>query len=104
MCSRWVCGALVIAAVTVALSVRADEDEMQAARLRAQGAILPLGDLLARAQVLRPGRLIDVRLHYEKEHSAYVYELMMLDPNGMVWEVEFDATSGALVELEQEDD
>jgi uncharacterized membrane protein YkoI len=74
-----------------------------ARRLRAQGVILPLEDLLRRAQSLRPGSMIDARLHHEREHDTYVYEIRMLDRNGVLWEVEFDASSGEMLEVEPED-
>lgn len=74
-----------------------------ARRLRAEGVIRPLEDLLSRAQSLRPGTLIDARLHREREHDTYVYEIHMLDGSGVLWEVEFDARSGEMLELELED-
>ena len=82
----------------------ASSDEAELARqLRLQGVILPLEDLLRRAQALRPGSLIDARLHHEREHDTYVYEIRMLDRNGVLWEVEFDASSGEMLEVEPED-
>jgi uncharacterized membrane protein YkoI len=71
-----------------------------ARRLLAEGAILPLPEILARAQGLRPGTLIDAGLHFEREHDAYVYEIHMLAPDGSLWEVELDAGTGELVELD----
>jgi len=67
------------------------------------GRILPLEQLLMRARRLRSGVLVAVELEYEAEHRAYVYEIELLDPAGRVWEVELDAASGDLIELERED-
>jgi uncharacterized membrane protein YkoI len=84
--------------------LRASGDDAELARqLQLQCVILPLEDLLRRAQSLRPGTLIDARLHREREHDTYVYEIHMLDGNGVLWEVEFDARSGEVLELELED-
>ncbi|KKM61437.1 hypothetical protein LCGC14_1531770, partial [marine sediment metagenome] len=40
----------------------------------------------------------------EKEDGLYVYELEIVDYSGEVWELELDAKTGELVELENEDD
>jgi uncharacterized membrane protein YkoI len=82
----------------------ADADAALARRLLKEGAILPLETFVDRARVLRAGTLIDADLRYETEHRAYVYEIHMLDADGAVWEVEFDAASGELLEHEGADD
>lgn len=81
-----------------------DSDAALARRLLAAGEILPLETFVERARGLRPGTLIDADLRYEKEHGGHVYEIHMLAPDGTVWEVEFDAASGELLEMEGADD
>jgi uncharacterized membrane protein YkoI len=39
----------------------------------------------------------------EEKGGELVYEVEILDDNGEVWEMKFDARSGALLEEEQED-
>lgn len=101
MCLRRMLMAMVLAigAAGLSMTAAAEEDQVDAAQLLAQGAVLPLDRFIDRARTLRPGRLIDAHLRYEETHRAYVYELEILDPSGVVWEVEFDAASGALLEL-----
>lgn len=69
-----------------------------ARRLLSEGKILPLEDIIGRARNLRDGSLIDAELSFEDDHAAYVYELHMLDAAGAVWELEFNADTGELIE------
>ena len=46
----------------------------------------------------RYGRLLDAQLAFE--HDRYVYELKVLTEGGTVLEVEYDAGTGALLEVE----
>ena len=39
----------------------------------------------------------------EQKRGGYIYEVEMLDDNGEVWELKFDAASGELLEQELED-
>jgi len=82
----------------------ADDDVELARRLREQGRILPLEQLLSRAQELRAGIPVEVELHTEGERHAFVYEIEMLDRNGDVWSIVFDAETGALVHLDADED
>jgi uncharacterized membrane protein YkoI len=82
----------------------ADDDVDLARRLREQGRILPLEQLLTRAQALRPGIPVEVELHAEDDRNAYVYEIEMLDRNGDVWSITFDAETGELVHLDADED
>jgi uncharacterized membrane protein YkoI len=80
-----------------------DDDARLARRLLADGAILPLSHFIDYARSLRAGVLIDAELHFETEHQAYVYEMHMLDAAGTVWEMEFDAATGRMLENEHAD-
>jgi uncharacterized membrane protein YkoI len=91
---------MVLYSPTTMCAAPGDDEAELARRLRAEGAILPLDHFVRRAQALRPGGLIDARLHFEREHDTYVYEIYMLDQSGDLWEVEFDASGGDLIELE----
>ena len=59
-----------------------------------QGKILPLSEILEKARTHFKGRLLEVELEDEKEHGGLVYELEILDENGKVWELVFNAVTG----------
>ena len=69
--------------------------------LRQQGDILALGDILERARRYRRGRVLDTQL--ERAHDRYVYVVQMVGDGGQVWDMKFDASSGELLEDQQED-
>ena len=77
-----------------------DHDHDQARRLREAGDILPLETILQRAQARHPGRVLEVEL--ESEHGSHVYEIEILDAQGVVQELYFDAHSGELLKTETE--
>lgn len=78
----------------------ADVDHREAQRLRESGQILPLETIIQRARALHPGKLLDIEL--EREDGRYVYELELVDERGMVWELEYDAATGTLLERKRE--
>ena len=84
--------------------VQADSDADRARQLVQEGAILPLEEILPLVRAAKPGTLIELELHYEREHDAHVYEMEVLDADGRLWEVEFNATTGELIEVEPDDD
>lgn len=77
------------------------DDAAMARRLRAAGEVLSLEQVALGARTLHPGTMIDAALTYETQHGGYVYEILMLDRGGGVWELEFDARTGALIEQER---
>jgi len=79
------------------------QDAALARRLMAAGRIVPLARVVDAARALRPGTLVGALLHRERHHHGYVYEVQILDAAGVVWELEFDAGSGQLIENERED-
>jgi uncharacterized membrane protein YkoI len=82
-----------------------DDDEIhehEAVRgMAEQGDILSLEQILQNARQHRTGRVLETEL--EEKRGELVYEVEILDDNGEVWEMKFDARSGALLEEEQED-
>ena len=78
-----------------------DLDHDDAREMVQSGAILPLEDLLAQVKKTYPGKILEVDL--ERKHDRLVYELEVLDVDGRVWELRFDAASGDLLKKEQED-
>lgn len=94
----WIGASLFVLAAFV--EVRGGElDRMR--ELYAEGTILSLGDLSAKARRIHPGTLVDARVRFEAQHDAYVYEVYILDARGLIWEVEFDAMTGELIERER---
>jgi uncharacterized membrane protein YkoI len=79
---------------------RADDDPREAQRLLQSGQILPLEGILQHAKGVRPGKLLDVEL--ERDDGRYVYELELLDDQGTVWKLKYDAATGALLEHERD--
>jgi uncharacterized membrane protein YkoI len=99
---RILCACLALwSAVAPYGALRAEEDYREAQRLRQSGKILPLETIVQRAKAVRPGKLIDIEL--EREDGRYVYELELLDERGVIWELKYDAATGALLEQEREE-
>ena len=76
-------------------------DQEQARHLVESGEILPLARILQLQRAHLQGRLLDLEL--EREHGRLVYELELLGSDGVVRELEIDASSGALIRQEVED-
>lgn len=79
----------------------ADIDHQRARALQQQGHILPLEQIIDKALGIKSGRVIETEL--DEENGRLVYELEILDDRGWVWEMEFDAKTGELRELELDD-
>mgnify|MGYP001827751128 CR=1 FL=1 len=75
-------------------------DHEAAYELAREGRILPLEQILERQRRDRPGRILEVEL--EREDGRLVYELELLDADGQVWELYYDAVSGQLLQTERE--
>ncbi len=81
-----------------AMADKEDEiDYLEARRLMEKGVILPLQTILEKVQ----GRVVEVELEHERDR--YLYEIEVLNDNGIVIELEFDATTGELIKTEIED-
>ncbi|MBU0500201.1 MAG: hypothetical protein KJ558_05560 [Gammaproteobacteria bacterium] len=89
---------MMLAVVGYASSDHGHSDHEEAHELAERGVIRPLTEILEQARQIHDGRVLDVVLKHEKEHEAYVYELHILDPQGVVWMLEFNAVSKELVE------
>ncbi|MBZ9784872.1 PepSY domain-containing protein [Pseudomonas sp. REP124] len=87
--------ALVLLAVcSVAMARDLDQDE--ALRLRQQGVILPLEQVLDQALERYPGaKLLEVEL--EEKHHVYIYEVELLTTEGVVREIDVEAATGRLL-------
>jgi uncharacterized membrane protein YkoI len=65
------------------------------------GDILSLEQILQNARQQHAGRALETEL--EEGRDGMVYEVEILDANGEVWEMKFDARTGELLEEEQEE-
>lgn len=99
--------ALACGATAHADSLEHEPDKRQELLLRDQmrdmvreGKLLPLSTLKARVLGKLPGELIDVRVDHED--GAILYEFRILRESGQVTEVEIDAASGRIIEIENE--
>ncbi|WPN48974.1 MULTISPECIES: PepSY domain-containing protein [unclassified Pseudomonas] len=87
--------ALVLLAFCSVVMAR-DLDQDEALRLRQQGVILPLEQLLQQALDRYPGaKLLEAEL--EEKHDVYIYEVELLTTEGVVRELDINATTGQLI-------
>jgi uncharacterized membrane protein YkoI len=90
--SRWALALLVFCSLAVAR----DLDQDEALQLRQQGVILPLEHLLQQALDRHPGaKLLEAEL--EEKHGVYIYEVELLDTDGVVRELDLEAKTGRLL-------
>lgn len=73
----------------------------QVHRLKETGDIMSLEALLRQVRQEYPGRVIEIEL--EEENGRYIYELEIVDDEGIVWDIELDARSGELIKREVDD-
>ena len=87
--------ALVLLAFCSVVMAR-DLDQDEALRLRQQGIILPLEQVLQQAMDRYPGaKLLEVEL--EEKHDVYIYEVELLTVEGVARELHLKADTGELV-------
>ena len=79
----------------------ADDDSHDAARLSKAGEILPLEKILEYARAEHRGKVLETEL--ERKQGRYVYEVELLDEQGVVWEVKLDAKTGAVIKTKRDD-
>ena len=93
--------ALVLLAFCSVVAAR-DLNQDEALELRQQGVILSLEQLLQQAMARHPGaRLLEADL--ESKNGGYAYEVELVTADGVVREIKLDATTGALLEDEEDD-
>lgn len=92
---------LLIVLLLVVGPAGADDDHLEARELVRSGTILPLEQILERSQAAHPGRVLEVEL--ESKRGRHVYEIELLDAEGRVWELYYDAATGELLKRKQED-
>ena len=84
------------------LAIARDLGQDEALRLREQGLIQPLEQLLQKALERHPGaKLLEVEL--EEDDDMYVYEVELLTTSGVVREIKLNASNGQLLKDEVDD-
>jgi uncharacterized membrane protein YkoI len=78
----------------------ADNSQDIARKLSASGKILPLEIIYEKAQAIKSGKILETEL--EVKGRQYIYEVELLDSNGLVWEIELDAKTGKLIKMEED--
>jgi uncharacterized membrane protein YkoI len=76
----------------LALSGGIYADHEEAYQLLRQGKILPLGEIIALQRQERPGRILEVELRNDEDRLVYLIEV--LDDQGRVWQLFYDAATG----------
>lgn len=98
------CAALLLGALLALLgaaSARADATDVERAReLVDAGKIVPFGIILNHTRERHPGRVIKVK--FEEVGEQYRYELEVIDDEGVVWALIFDAHTGDLIQTMEE--
>ena len=94
--------ALVALPLTVGGQTAPAPDFEIAAEAVAKGEILPLADVLKKLSEVQPGRVVEVEL--EISDGLRVYEVELITSDGRLLEVDIDAASGVIVEMEEDDD
>lgn len=94
---------LVLLLVALAANAGArDLDHDEALRLRREGVIQPLEDLMQAAQQRYPGATL-LEAELEEEDDIFVYEVELLTVQGVVRELELDARDGRILKDEEDD-
>ena len=81
--------------------VRADDDYIEAQRLRDEGEIMSLEEIMKNVRKTYPGRILELEL--EDEEGRIIYELEILGNDSIVREICIDAKSGELLSVEEDD-
>jgi len=95
---RLLLSALVILSICLSSIGHARHD--LADKLESEGQIMTLEDILNIANKELKGRILEAEL--ETRAGQYVYQIDLLDNDGVVWEVEYNASSGKLITKERD--
>ncbi len=77
------------------------DDHDRARRAWQAGEVRPLAGIVERVEADLGGRVVEVEL--EREGRRWVYELKLVTDDGRMAEVEVDATTGAVLQVERKE-
>jgi uncharacterized membrane protein YkoI len=80
----------------------ADDDKMdRLSAAVARGEVRPLSDLLEALKGPFPGKVVEVEIDEEDDvPGGFVYEFKILQENGRLLEIELEAATGAVIEVD----
>nr|WP_285275545.1 PepSY domain-containing protein [Halopseudomonas bauzanensis] len=78
-----------------------DVDHDEALELTERGVILPLQTLIADALERYSGRFLEAEL--EHDDGRYIYEMEIVTRDRRVLDLEYDAVTGALLDVDEDD-
>lgn len=87
-------GALWLAAGPLAAGTSHDDAKL----LQEQGVIVPLERIVEDALKLHRGHVVETEL--ERKKGKYIYEVEIVDEQGVLWELKYDARNGTLIKRE----
>ena len=87
--------ALLFALLSAGANANGGVDHDAARKALKAGDILPLGTLLAQAETTYPGQVLEVEL--ERKEGLWIYEIKILQVDGLVVKLNFDAKDGSLI-------
>jgi len=90
-------GLFVILCFSACAIVQADEHDI-AYNLLQKGEILPLEKILQINHKTMPGKVLEVEL--ERENKRLIYEIEVLNEQGVVWEYKINAKTGKIIKKE----
>ena len=90
-----------IVTLTAGIAQARDLGPDEALRLRDAGTIVSFEKLNAAAIDKHPGSTI-TETELEEEYGKYIYQVEMRDPQGVDWDLELDAVSGAVLKDHQD--
>lgn len=90
-----------IALFILSSSILTAKDHNQALDLVKSGDIIPLATILKKLQTIEQGQVIEVEL--EKKKKRLIYEIELVNNDGIVKEYIFDAKTGELLAKKIED-
>ncbi|WP_269714655.1 PepSY domain-containing protein [Caulobacter sp. NIBR2454] len=77
-----------------------DADHERARKAVARGEAMPLDAMLQHLARIAPGEVIEIE--FERENGRWVYEFKVLQADGAIREVEMDAKTARVLEIEIE--
>lgn len=95
--------ALLISFISISAVIAANHknDHENARELVVSGDIMPLEEILKTVYKTHQGKVLEIEL--EQEDNIYSYEIELLDQNNKIWEIEVNAVTGKLINIEEED-
>jgi uncharacterized membrane protein YkoI len=95
--------AAILAIFTLPVKAGEDVSHIEARKLQAAGEILSFEKIAEIARKIKPGEILETELERSRKSGLYIYELEILDANGVVWELDINAKTGEMMKIEIDD-